>query len=45
MTADAAQCAPAVVVGLYHYYQKRFAALAKQELAESWTPMISLEEK
>ena len=45
MTADAAQCAPAEVVGLYHHYQKRFAALAKREFAESWTPMISLEEK
>jgi adenylate cyclase len=45
MTADAVQFAPAEVVGLYHYHQKRFAVLAEQELPESWTPMISLEEK
>ena len=45
MAADAAQIAPVEVVGLYNYYQKRFAALAEQELPESWAPMIALDEK
>ncbi len=45
MAVDAAQLAPAEVVGLYHYYEKRFASLAEQELPESWAPMIALDEK
>jgi adenylate cyclase len=45
MSADAAQIAPAEVVGLYHYYQKRFAFLAEQVLPENWTPVIVLDEK
>ena len=45
MAADAALLAPAEVVGLYHYYQKRFASLAEEELPESWAPMIALDEK
>ena len=45
MAADAAQLAPAEVVGLYQYYQKRFASLAEQELPENWAPMIALDEK
>ena len=45
MAGDAAQLAPAEVVGLYHYYQKRFASLAEQELPEDWAPMIALDEK
>jgi adenylate cyclase len=45
MAADAAQLAPAEVVGLYHYYQRRFASLAEQELPENWAPMIALDEK
>jgi len=45
MAADAAQLAPVEVVGLYQYYQRRFASLAEQELPESWAPMIVLDEK
>jgi hypothetical protein len=39
MAADAAQLAPAEIVGLYLYYQKRFASLAEQGLPENWAPI------
>ena len=45
MSADAAQLAPAEAVGLYQYYQNRFASLAEQELPENWAPRIALDEK
>jgi adenylate cyclase len=45
MAADAAYLAPAEVAGLYHYYQKRFASLAKRDLPENWASTIALDEK
>ncbi len=45
MAADAVQIAPTEVVGLYHYYERRFASLAEQKLPENWAPMIALDEK
>jgi adenylate cyclase len=37
--------APDDVAGLYIFYQRRFAELAKEDLARSWAPVIALDEK
>jgi len=45
LAADAAPHAPDDVRGLYRYYQKRFAQLAREELPDNWEPVIALDEK
>jgi adenylate cyclase len=45
MAKDAEPLAPADARGLYRYYEKRFARLAKEELPEGWAPLIALDEK
>ncbi len=45
LAADAAPHAPDDVHGLYRYYQKRFAQLAREELPDNWEPVIALDEK
>ncbi|HTR14586.1 MAG TPA: adenylate/guanylate cyclase domain-containing protein [Roseiarcus sp.] len=45
LAGEAARIAPEEVMGLYRYYQRRFADLAEHELGEAWVPMIALDEK
>jgi hypothetical protein len=45
MAVDAAPLAHPDLRGLYKYYQKRFEELARNELPDTWAPMIALDEK
>ena len=45
MAQIARALAPNEIASLYVYHQRRFAELAKEDLAHSWAPMIALDEK
>jgi len=46
LAAEAAELAPAEIVGLYeNYYEERFAFLAASELGPAWEPVFRLETK
>jgi hypothetical protein len=45
MAKAAGDLAPDDIAGLYIFYRRRFAELAKGDLARSWAPVIALDEK